>query len=485
MRDNDQQLGKPMRVYRDTRANIEALGLVAADEGCEAYATDINKYGRFSFDSVNGPLWVWDTIYNVRAWGATGDGVTDDTDAIQAAMNAAYNSGLGAGLGGGTVFFPTPYGGSYLVSQKHDGGYPGALRWPPNVNLLGTGYRCRLRGIVPDAASGFGIITRLPGVELHTQFMRGFRLFYDGMHSYPNATESNAIWLQGAPDCNHLTFQDLWLQDAYTGFLDESNAWGNAFINVIPYHSRYGFRKTGTGTGYTFINCFPVGEAGTHYAGVHWDLRAWSFEAQVIGLSMIDCAMQDYYGNRIANFVDQEGLNINGFDFETNRATNPGAAADIFYFGNCKGVVQGMKAGQTNYLGELVGEAGVGNLIKIDSNSFMAFDICDLGPGITSRKLGSIYTVQIESSRVSMRTTKATNIAGTGAARGIGITSAAGTAYLTLDRVEYNAPVWNPNNNIVLVMDEVSVGTANSGGAGFRLLRVPNAPDTRGGVALP
>lgn len=54
MRDNDQQLGKPMRVYRDTKANIQALGLGAADEGCEAYATDTDEFGTF-----DGAAWVW------------------------------------------------------------------------------------------------------------------------------------------------------------------------------------------------------------------------------------------------------------------------------------------------------------------------------------------------------------------------------------------------------------------------------------------
>lgn len=45
-------------------------------------------------------------VYNVEAWGAAGDGTTDDTTAIQDAIDAATADG-------GTVFFPA---GDYLVS---------------------------------------------------------------------------------------------------------------------------------------------------------------------------------------------------------------------------------------------------------------------------------------------------------------------------------------------------------------------------------
>lgn len=62
--------------------------------------------------------------FNVKdtAYGAVGDGATDDTSAIQAAMNAA------SAAGGGTVFFPS---GTYR--------HTAALSFPPSVSLLGVG----------------------------------------------------------------------------------------------------------------------------------------------------------------------------------------------------------------------------------------------------------------------------------------------------------------------------------------------------------
>ena len=48
--------------------------------------------------------------FNVKAYGAVGDGVTDDTAAIQAAVDAA------AAAGGGTVFFPR---GTYIIASPY------------------------------------------------------------------------------------------------------------------------------------------------------------------------------------------------------------------------------------------------------------------------------------------------------------------------------------------------------------------------------
>ena len=62
-------------------------------------------------------------IYNVRHYGATGDGVTDDSAAIAAAIAAADAAG------GGTVFFPT---GTYAATNI-------ALAGVANIKLQGAG----------------------------------------------------------------------------------------------------------------------------------------------------------------------------------------------------------------------------------------------------------------------------------------------------------------------------------------------------------
>ncbi|HUD20496.1 MAG TPA: glycosyl hydrolase family 28-related protein [Candidatus Saccharimonadales bacterium] len=63
------------------------------------------------------------TTYNVKSYGAVGDGKTDDTTAIQAAFNAV-------GVAGGTVFFPA---GTYLISNT--------ITIPYRCHIVGCGGR--------------------------------------------------------------------------------------------------------------------------------------------------------------------------------------------------------------------------------------------------------------------------------------------------------------------------------------------------------
>ncbi len=72
----------------------------------------------------NQPAGVID-VYNVKDFGAKGDGVTDDTLSIQNALNECFDRFLTEHLGGG-IFFPS---GVYLISQT--------LLIPPHTQIFG------------------------------------------------------------------------------------------------------------------------------------------------------------------------------------------------------------------------------------------------------------------------------------------------------------------------------------------------------------
>lgn len=68
-------------------------------------------------------------VFNVKNYGALGNGIHDDRTAIQAAVDAAYKAG------GGTVYLPE---GTYIVSGNEISAH-GAIRLRDNVTMQGAG----------------------------------------------------------------------------------------------------------------------------------------------------------------------------------------------------------------------------------------------------------------------------------------------------------------------------------------------------------
>lgn len=96
-------------------ANLPTVG---SDTGI--WGSELNTYLLVGHDA-NGHH---QTLYSVREYGASGNGVTDDTVAIQAAITAAQNAG------GGIVFLPT---GTYVVSAS-------LLITADNIQVIGAGW---------------------------------------------------------------------------------------------------------------------------------------------------------------------------------------------------------------------------------------------------------------------------------------------------------------------------------------------------------
>lgn len=98
-------------------ANATTVPTTNPTGGVSVYSTG----GVLRWRDPSGNIWQPETFFNVMAYGATGNGSTDDTTAIQAALNAVPGSG-------GTVYFPP---GTYITSS--------ALSVPASCRLLGAG----------------------------------------------------------------------------------------------------------------------------------------------------------------------------------------------------------------------------------------------------------------------------------------------------------------------------------------------------------
>lgn len=90
------------------------------------FLDDVPATEAYQFDEPSARYSTKDTLFNVRTFGAKGNGTTDDTIAFRNALEAARQNG------GGIVFVPA---GKYLISGK--------LELPQNTELLGesVGYR--------------------------------------------------------------------------------------------------------------------------------------------------------------------------------------------------------------------------------------------------------------------------------------------------------------------------------------------------------
>jgi hypothetical protein len=101
-------------------------------------------------------------VLDVRAFGATGDGVTDDTLAIQAAIDACFDAG------GGTVFCPA---GTYLLNFQVNPratvtGIAPCLMMRSGVTLAGAGTTSTTFLLAPNAAIPPGLPGVLPQIHI-------------------------------------------------------------------------------------------------------------------------------------------------------------------------------------------------------------------------------------------------------------------------------------------------------------------------------
>lgn len=126
-------------------------------------------------------------VFNVKDYGARGDGITDDTHAIQLAINAAFKAG------GGEVFIPE---GTFVVSGANADG--GCLTLKSAVDLMGDGQGRTTLKLADGSSEDIDGIVRT-SARVQTSDVRVRDLTIDGnqgnttgtVHGLVSGTEAN------------------------------------------------------------------------------------------------------------------------------------------------------------------------------------------------------------------------------------------------------------------------------------------------------
>lgn len=236
-------------------------------------------------------------FYDVKAFGAVGDGVADDTRAIQAALDAATASG------GGTVFLPA---GSYRVSTRRQRGVRNyALLVASNLTLRGAGREVSIIRLANNQRDQARIIANLHG--------DGSEPGGDSNIIYEDFTIDGNAAYQGIAD-SQVGISNIYTQNVRHFRIRVRDVKGTAFAEGTHFDNWYSTdnsytdceaTRTGTGstaTGFSATNC-----TGIEYKGCRAS-NMLSFQ----GFTIMNC--------RHVQYVDCNSLlnNQRGFNCETS-----------------------------------------------------------------------------------------------------------------------------------------------------------------------
>lgn len=199
------------------------------------------------------------THISVKSYGATGDGTTNDTTAVQNALNAA------AAAGGGMVYFPT---GTYRVST---------LTWPSHVSAQGDGIYATFIKANTAATTALVLFQNVARVTIHD-------MQFDGNTNCANTFKFVA---QVANSCGNMSFYNLFLQGATANsilFADAGGGSDNDISHII------------------FNNCFVWGSG---VSGAQWRNEAAN------GLNLV------FFGGMMADPTNVAAANVDNVNGQT------------------------------------------------------------------------------------------------------------------------------------------------------------------------
>lgn len=276
-------------------------------------------------------------VFNVQTYGATGNGSTDDTTDIQAAITAAE-------VAGGEVFFPA---GTYLVSSTLSITTSNvAMRGTPNSIIKAANASNLTNGVIGVTGTGVRF------VELRDLTIDGNRA---NQTTDGRGIVLNTPWQSPGPDACHV-LTDVYVHDTYsdciyipTGADTRQLRFTNVHVRSTSYGNGFNFGGTATGstTDGIFISCIAeltalngwyIGGDSNHFIGckAFWcgsnGANSHGFYIQGWDNTFTACEAQDNYQSGF--YGDYSGDSTYG---------SVGAT-----FANCMADDNGQNAGSTN-----------------------------------------------------------------------------------------------------------------------------------------
>jgi hypothetical protein len=176
---------------------------------------------------------------NVLDYGAVGDGIVDDTLAIQAAITASNG-----------IYFPS---GTYLITR--------ALQIPNNRVLLGESRQSSVIKRLDTTQETIGGVA----VGVPILYLAGTWIDVENMTLTGVVTDTTAVRFSGAGANSHINFTHLEINFVYHSFVESQGFFMTSFnnINVAQAVNAFTFTSNNGKTSTTLNNCYAssVGQA--------------------------------------------------------------------------------------------------------------------------------------------------------------------------------------------------------------------------------
>lgn len=215
-----------------------------------ALVKEADRGGTFIYDSTlvgsdnqgtNFTGWVrqYSGAVNVKWFGATGDGTTDDTTAIQSAV------AITEALGGGTIYFPI---GTYAIASSIN-------IEDDFITLKGDGRR------VPDKLGGATVIKWTGAInsvmfDLNADDVGNIDGIIFKSMTIDGDSISGVIGIQAQTSVSRCLIKEVSIEAVDIGVSTALSCWGWSFYDVSVYNfNRYGFDLKDDSNNFNFFSC--------------------------------------------------------------------------------------------------------------------------------------------------------------------------------------------------------------------------------------